>query len=96
MIATIDAGQFEEGALIILELAPVPGDMRGRGIGARRAHGHDRGVIAPILTNAYDRLAHHLGHEIVLAHTGARALDGRIHHLFGDARGTAHEGDFLV
>ena len=29
----LDAGQFKEGALIVLKLAPVPCNMRGRGIG---------------------------------------------------------------
>ena len=84
------ACNFEEGRFAAAQRLVVPCQMRSSGIEARRGHGHDGGIVAPMAVSAGDARVIDLCHQIVLAHARLGLLQNGVMHMFDNAGGATH------
>ena len=93
VVAPVAAGDLEERSLALLEGPVIPGEVGGRGVDARRQHGHDGRIVTPVAARTLDAGVVDLGCHVILLHAGLDQLHDAGMHGFDDAGGTPHELD---
>ena len=99
VIALVDPGNLEEGALALTKRRVVPGQVRGRRILAGGQHRHNGRIVtakylAGVIRPALDADAVDLGYQPALGQARLDDLENTRMHSFNDLRRHAHVLDF--